>query len=106
LQLAAGLLNRVARVFLVQTYQNGKNIPNDHKIYQTALNITKLPKNIPTGHKTYQHFPLQGPPNFTQIGIFGFKINHLATLLLNKEKKLSTCKSRRSSSGAGFRLPT
>jgi hypothetical protein len=24
---------RVARCFLVQTYQNGKNLPNDHKLY-------------------------------------------------------------------------
>jgi hypothetical protein len=29
----------------------------------------------------YQHFPFQGPPKFTQIGIFGLKTNHLATLL-------------------------
>jgi hypothetical protein len=28
----------------------------------------------------YQHFPFYGPPKFTQIGIFGFKMNHLATL--------------------------
>jgi hypothetical protein len=27
-----------------------------------------------------QHLPLQGPPKFTQIGIFGLKIYHLATL--------------------------
>jgi hypothetical protein len=31
--------------------------------------------------KKYQHFPFQGPPKFTQIAIFGLKINHLATLL-------------------------
>jgi hypothetical protein len=30
--------------------------------------------------KIYQHFPIKGPPNFTKIGIFGLKINHLATL--------------------------
>jgi hypothetical protein len=42
---------RVARFFLVQTNQNGKKIPNDRKLYQTALNDTKLPKNIPNGHK-------------------------------------------------------
>jgi hypothetical protein len=30
--------------------------------------------------KTCQHFPFQGPPEFTQIGIFGLKINYLATL--------------------------
>jgi hypothetical protein len=26
---------------------------------------------------------LQGPPKFTQIGIFGLKRNHLATLSIN-----------------------
>jgi hypothetical protein len=26
-------------------------------------------------------FPLQGPPKHTQIGIFGLKIKHLATLV-------------------------
>jgi hypothetical protein len=25
-------------------------------------------------------FPIKGPPKFTQIGIFGLKRNHLATL--------------------------
>jgi hypothetical protein len=40
-----------------------------------------------------QHFPFQGPPKFTNIGIFGLKINHLATLVrpfgaqLNFQKK-------------------
>jgi hypothetical protein len=27
-----------------------------------------------------KYFSFQGPPNFTQIGIFGLKTNHLATL--------------------------
>jgi hypothetical protein len=36
-------LTRVARFFLVQTCQNDKNIPNDHKLYQTAINYTKWP---------------------------------------------------------------
>jgi hypothetical protein len=31
----------------------------------------------------YQFFPLQDPPKFTQIGIFGLKTNHLATLLVS-----------------------
>jgi hypothetical protein len=39
-------------------------IPNGHKIYQIR----------PNGHKMYQHLPLQDPPKFTQIGIFGLKI--------------------------------
>jgi hypothetical protein len=34
----------------------------------------------------YQHFPFQGPPKFTQIGIFGLKINHLATLAETEAK--------------------
>jgi hypothetical protein len=29
----------------------------------------------------YHHLPLQESPKFTQIGIFGLKINHLATLV-------------------------
>jgi hypothetical protein len=29
---------RVARFLLVQTYQNGKNLPKDHKVYQTVIN--------------------------------------------------------------------
>jgi hypothetical protein len=47
---------------------------------------TKLPQHyqmaikISNDHKIYQHFPYQGPPKFTQIGIFGLKIYLLATL--------------------------
>jgi hypothetical protein len=74
------LQSRVARFFLIQTYQIGKNITNDHKLYQMALNYTKWPYNIPNGHKIYPHLPFKGPPKFTQIGIFGLKTNHLATL--------------------------
>jgi hypothetical protein len=33
----------------------------------------------PNGHKIYQPLPLQVPPKFTQIMIFGLKICHLAT---------------------------
>jgi hypothetical protein len=36
--------NRVARFFLVQTYHNGKNIPNNYKLY-------KRPYIIPNGSK-------------------------------------------------------
>jgi hypothetical protein len=32
----------------------GKNIPNDHKIYQMASKYTKWPQNIPNGRKIYQ----------------------------------------------------
>jgi hypothetical protein len=65
---------------LVQTYQNGKNIPNDHKLYQNAIDCTKWPLNISNDCKMRKHFPFQGPPKFTQIWIFGLNTNHLATL--------------------------
>jgi hypothetical protein len=35
--------SRVARFFLVQTYQNQKNIPNDNTLYQSAIIYTKWP---------------------------------------------------------------
>jgi hypothetical protein len=38
---------------------------------------------FPNGHKIKQPVPFQSLPNFTQIEIFGLKINHLATLLHN-----------------------
>jgi hypothetical protein len=47
-----------------------------------ATKYTKWPKNRPKGHKIYQNLPLQEPPKFTQIGILGLKISHLATLWL------------------------
>jgi hypothetical protein len=40
-------------------------------------------KYIPNGHKIYQYFPFEGPPKFTQIAIFGLKINNLTTLVKN-----------------------
>jgi hypothetical protein len=39
----------------------------------------------PNGHKIYQDYPLQYPQKFTQIGIFGLKTNHLATLITTTE---------------------
>jgi hypothetical protein len=68
----------------------GKNIPNNqeigrangNKIFQMAVN-----DHIAI---TYQHRPLQDPPKFTQIGIFGLKIYHLATLVW-RTKVFSSC---------------
>jgi hypothetical protein len=39
-------------------------------------------KYSPNDHTIYKHFPILGPQKFTQIGIFGLKRNHLATLVL------------------------
>jgi hypothetical protein len=45
-----------------------------------SIKYNKRPQNGPSVHKIYQHLPLQEPPKFTQIWIFGLKTNHLATL--------------------------
>jgi hypothetical protein len=37
--------------------------------------------NIPKGHTIYKDFSKKIPPKCTPIGIFGLKLNHLATLL-------------------------
>jgi hypothetical protein len=52
-------------MFLSTTYQNGKNLPIDHKVYQVVVKYSKWPQNIsilfiPRPHKIYP------------IGIFGF----------------------------------
>jgi hypothetical protein len=49
-------------------------------MYQRVTKCTKWPQSKPNGHKIYQHLPWQDTPKLTQIGIFGLKINHLATL--------------------------
>jgi hypothetical protein len=72
---------RVARFFLVQYTKTGKNIPNNHKISQMATKYTKWTEHLPNGPEIYQHLPLSDPPKFAQIGIFGLKTNHLATLI-------------------------
>jgi hypothetical protein len=54
---------------------------NDHKLYQPVINYTyQMDKKIPNIQKIYIHFQFQGLQKFTQIGIFGLKMNHLATL--------------------------
>jgi hypothetical protein len=45
-----------------------------------ATKYTKWQQNIPNGSKIDQRLPLQDPPKITQIGIFGLKKSHLATL--------------------------
>jgi hypothetical protein len=76
------VLDRVARF-------SWYNIPKRGKIYQCAIQYTSWPQNIPNGSeidqvaiKIYQHLPLEEPPKFAQIAIFGLKIYHLATLVL------------------------
>jgi hypothetical protein len=62
------------------------NILNQEKTYQITIKYTQWPQNIqmavnrPNGNKMCQHLPLLDPPKCTQIGIFGLKMCHLATL--------------------------
>jgi hypothetical protein len=55
--------------------QHTKTIPNGHNV--CIPNDGKIDQNC---QKIYQHLPLQGPPKFTQFGIYGLKIRPLATL--------------------------
>jgi hypothetical protein len=49
-------------IFLGTTYQKGKNVSNDHKLYKMVTKYTKWSQNIPNGHKINQM-----PPKFTQL---------------------------------------
>jgi hypothetical protein len=80
--LASSLLqSRVTRFFLT-TYQNWvkytkvpQHYQNGLKINQmTVIHIFQIANNTPT-------FSISRPSKITQVGIFGLKIYHLATLL-------------------------
>jgi hypothetical protein len=81
--------NQGCQIFLIPKIPKRENIPNDHKLYQMAIKYRKWPQTTPNGHKICQHFPFKGPPKSTQIGIFGLKLNHLATLVSEPTEKFS-----------------
>jgi hypothetical protein len=64
-------------------YHMNTKCTNGYKISQMSVNYSKWAK-------INQHFPIKGPQKFTQIGIFGLKTNHLATLIRNKWQKQKT----------------
>jgi hypothetical protein len=68
---------RFARFLLVQHTKTGKT-------YQMTIKYTKWSQNIPNGRKIdnnmCQYLSLQDSPKFTQIGILGLKLYHLANL--------------------------
>jgi hypothetical protein len=64
---------RVARFFLVQICQNGKNVPNDHKLYQKAVNYTKWPQNIPSGLKCKHIFYFKALQILPKLGSLVWK---------------------------------
>jgi hypothetical protein len=83
----------------VLTDLSSNNIPKRGKVYQKTTKYTKRPRNIPQGHEIYQRAvkytkwtqnrytnTFQDPPKFSQTGIFGLKIYHLATRVCNDNR--------------------
>jgi hypothetical protein len=75
------IIRQGCQIFLDTIYQKGGKYTKVPLNVQMVVKCTKWQYYIPNDHKIYQHFPFQGPPKCTQIGIFGLKINHLATLV-------------------------
>jgi hypothetical protein len=69
------------QIFLDEICQNGGKYTKFPLKYQMVIKYTKWPKYISISHYIYQHFLFQGPTKFTQIGIFGLDIFHLAALV-------------------------
>jgi hypothetical protein len=65
----------VKKYQIITTLSNNHKvgIPNSRKMLQMAIEYNQ------------RHIPFEGPPKFTQIGIFGLKINHVATLIVTFE---------------------
>jgi hypothetical protein len=53
---------------------------NNTKLSQNLNKTYLMSVNIPNSHNIFQNVSFQGPPIFTQIGIFGMKRYPLATL--------------------------
>jgi hypothetical protein len=79
------------QTFHIALYQN------DEKLYQMTTKLTNGHKiGISSGRnllqmtipRLYQHFPFQGPPKLNQIGTFGTKMYHLATLPMWRNTRL------------------
>jgi hypothetical protein len=90
------------QIFLGATYQNMKNVPDKHKLHRITITYTKWPQHIPNGRKIDQtaikyinvsHCKSLWYLN-TQIGIFGLKICHLATLLPTEPTNVSLQKQQ------------
>jgi hypothetical protein len=67
--------------------------------------VIKYPKNV---HKILQMAIkyIQGPPKFTRTGIFGLKINNLATLeKIRLEARAASAAATASKAAAGFFSP-
>jgi hypothetical protein len=67
-------------VWCVYTLAKSENKQFSKLSYQFFWQLYQMAVNRPNDHKIRQHLPLQDPPKYTQIRIFGLKTNHLATL--------------------------
>jgi hypothetical protein len=64
------------QIFLDTQYQNGGKYTKWPLNYQMAIKgIYQMAAIYSYGHRIYKPFIFLGPPKFTQIGIFGFKIH-------------------------------
>jgi hypothetical protein len=74
---------------LAQNTKTGGNVLDWHYIIKWPLKYTYvMAKYIPNFRGIYQPFQFQDPPKFTQIGISGLKICHLATLVRGRPRHL------------------
>jgi hypothetical protein len=83
IRLLTRLRTGAARFFLTQCTNMGGKYTKLPRNYQMTMKYTKWTQYIyiTSVHRIYQPFPFQGPPKFTQIGIFVLKMYLLATLL-------------------------
>jgi hypothetical protein len=85
----ASLYDQGCQIFLDTKYQTGENIPNNNQnITKCPFKMQKCPKKFRLASKYINLFPYQGPPKFTQIGIFGLKTYHLATLFTTVSSRI------------------
>jgi hypothetical protein len=55
----------------VHDTKTGKNVPNEHTMYQMVIKYPKWQSNVPIGHNIFKHFPIRDLEKISQIGIFG-----------------------------------
>jgi hypothetical protein len=83
---------RVARFFVVQYTKTWKIYQMTTKYTKIPYNTyTKWPENLPNDHRIYYNLQWQEPSKYTQIGILGLKINHLANPDRHKENEGKGC---------------
>jgi hypothetical protein len=75
-----------------------KNVPNGRKIYRMATKMYQMAVKSTKWPLIYPHFPFLGPPRYTQIGTFGMKIYHLATLIAIEQHALTADRITRANS--------